>query len=1296
MTTFQAGTFDPVRSYDAPLVFLTQLFDDEANWQSFRRTFFEPSGLSPQERDSFASRWKDRTGRNPVTNAAIDIATNPLVWLGFLTSPAGAGAVIGQTGRLFAKSIRASQGPHILKTLGQLLRNTPGEEAVRDISKTIHDLQLDWQASVGAAQDNFSRLNGLKHHLNLDRLAVSNPGKADDMKRALWAIWGKLAGIDQNIQRADTRFVPRMFAQVRDAKGNLVREADVGETMGLDVWKKLLKDHEQLIREKGGLVGELRHGDRTFTVRSGRLREGEWASVNFGGELEERWVGSRVLDEVIDGTPGARALYESIQKATERRGIRLLLKDEVLENYDRIGRKALDGDIRELVDDQKVLRMWTGNAEVTMLGRFPGETGWMQSLLGREARIAIHQGHMTETQFLEAVRNAAGDSFRTGRYMPRNTTTWWGRTADLKSLRKRAELTGAGDNEFAVRTSYSGGRIRPLEDDAVDLAYRKLRYGEAISASGRSVPLEAFGPKWDIQSLNEFERLFGPSRKVRELKRHAVNAVDHAVAQGNPAPLKTIDPIAQLLKYQNDTAVDIATLVNAPSREVIEAQKQLFRQAIEEGRTVQVHRKAPGSFKKAAERGLLDYAVMDGNTPAPAGGWNNAWVLEQTSIMLGDRRARDLLVDTGIPYALGRMRTDHALTRYAVQSGQAMAGWLTENPFGKWLGAQGDLGRKLMHRLKYFADQPSDRFVPQVLGDTTRYLYGTHLGLNFGSVILNLQQPWLHLQGYVGAKNVALGYGDAMKIMGNYLRRRAGVAPKIDAEARRGLLREAIRDVVGPGPADDILDATGILGHAVDDLDRLAFQQTQGRRGGVLKWMVTDAPLFMFEKAEWLNRLTSIMSTRHLHAARTGLTAGEFAAARGTRYRNWLADAKVMAEETQFGSGPLNTPLLFMGRKGGGALESALANPLMRQFQTFALRAPTSFFYVGPQLGKTRTLRLPFLPEGEKLFWKGGREIPWWLGDGLRMAGMSALIYEVGKNLMGVDFSRGGFHSAMTDVFGGQRFVRGEEGLPFNAPPVASLAHGYLTGIFGGQTDLLKESIQRTVPFGIGLSRFMGILPNQKAQVHDKAMARLPSSLQRTYADWEHRSPDGKVPVYKGTGELVDFQDPIELTFRGLGVDIQRHKHAGDFDHFLSKNRDAIIQARQLYLNAIEANNISKAQRIAARFQKKFGIPLTVSRRQLKAYQRKRSIPRTERMLDRMPTEARPMYQSMAARFRAEQLAVSPQDLLEYDTAAPRPSPRIAGVHLSPEAIAELRGRLDNVEQSVDDARFTPFRGYSR
>jgi hypothetical protein len=95
MTAF---SYQGISSYDKPQILLTQALDNEITLRGALQTLVDSDGLSPVERDSFTDRLKDQIGRNSVTDAVVDIVTNPFVLLMAVTSPVG-GSMLSRTGK---------------------------------------------------------------------------------------------------------------------------------------------------------------------------------------------------------------------------------------------------------------------------------------------------------------------------------------------------------------------------------------------------------------------------------------------------------------------------------------------------------------------------------------------------------------------------------------------------------------------------------------------------------------------------------------------------------------------------------------------------------------------------------------------------------------------------------------------------------------------------------------------------------------------------------------------------------------------------------------------------------------------------------------------------------------------------------------------------------------------------------------------------------------------------------------------------------------------------------------------
>ena len=152
----QPQSFDPIRSYDRPNVFLTQMLENEASFDSFRRTFFTPSALSPKERNSYSQSIKDRLGNHAATDALVDIATNPFTWLMFLVSPPAvqsmktAGRII--TGGAYSAFLKEKGG--FLRMIGitsaaNAAAGTPVIPVIQDIGENLRKLDEEHIDTIG-------------------------------------------------------------------------------------------------------------------------------------------------------------------------------------------------------------------------------------------------------------------------------------------------------------------------------------------------------------------------------------------------------------------------------------------------------------------------------------------------------------------------------------------------------------------------------------------------------------------------------------------------------------------------------------------------------------------------------------------------------------------------------------------------------------------------------------------------------------------------------------------------------------------------------------------------------------------------------------------------------------------------------------------------------------------------------------------------------------------------------------------------------------------------------------------
>jgi hypothetical protein len=776
----------------------------------------------------------------------------------------------------------------------------------------------------------------------------------------------------------------------------------------------------------------------------------------------------------------------------------------------------------------------------------------------------------------------------------------------------------------------------------------RLREGEYVvgekgevairGATGRSRPYEATEEVWLGEDLDRFGRHFAgaTTEAFYEALDRAREALDEIGSTGKVRAFRRIDLLGALSAYERHTAIDHAMFVAPVDGGTLRAQRRML-QANDLWRYADdVHAR---DYHGQQKRGEADVEARnwikefeDADPDRSPGGWSNADVMRQTEVVLrrlwptgtGGGPAR-LFRESIVPAALGVNTHRFAMTEAMIRWTQAIAGKVAANK-----EMRGALPPGLVHYLEWFGKAEADRFAPAWQRNAAGWLYSSTLGLNVASVLLNVTQPMLHLGVWMGAGRVLGAYPEAIADMGRYFRTRTQMfgAKRIGPAERRAVAEQA--------GLEQQFEVAGISGDVLEDLDRLAFSERQGGKAGGFEFATRELPLKAFEKAEWLNRLVAFHAVRRGYGERVVRNAatGRWVGAKSGDWEDFIGDAQRMVWESQFGAHALNTPMAFM-RQG-----SIFSSPLVRQFLTFSMRTPLAFLEVGPRVhGGVREGMLGF-------------SVPWWVGDSLRAMGISAAAYEVGKNV-GVDTEQVGIVPAVTDVLGGERILERGAAPPFMTPPALDVALDAMRGVLGGEKELLGDALARLVPGGVAFKRLLEVAPGAKERGYN--LLGLPGIMQRRWADWEHPAADGKIPVFKADGSLIEYADPFQLVLGGLGVRLEGHRRAGDFDRYLQGVREEVLEARRNAMNALLANNPARATAVAEQFQREFGFPLTFSRAQLRERVKARTVSRSERMVDRLPPELKETFGEMLAA-EAPRLGLGAEEVMRGRTATKRRS----------------------------------------
>ena len=848
----------------------------------------------------------------------------------------------------------------------------------------------------------------------------------------------------------------------------------------------------------------------------------------------------------------------------------LELRDALKKAQDqrRIRLFGKDGEATFVPDEEKVLRIWQGlrygfKTDGAMKGTGKEIAAMM---LGPEVSEAIEQGLISADVFKAQIRKLLEN--QPSNYMPRNLV-------DLKGSKNVADIM-------------------------------EQRRSRSLVATGSAISRTAKSGQWDPEDLEEVLQMFGPTEAGSKAVLMAQKRVNKILGRGDAARTYRINTQESLSRYFRDTGIT----------------HSLYVQTVEDNaRLAQRIKDTQGTVKSEK---LAQLEAMRPKSALLEGGKTSiATVLHDQHYLLEDRFAKEAL-EVIMRQATGVQKVEHVATHMALIKGKEGLRTMLDSPIGKAMKDAGSWGRGLYDRLDGVANaELTFGEAKGISGALARYFYVTHLGLNLGSVTMNMMQPLLLASTYGGLGNVLKGYTQAFKELGGYVQERVG------KYGVRALSDTEHLELINKHFKYSNIDGENLIQIGRDTFSTLDTISYKGDAlGNVAKKesYFFDYPMKLFEKAEWLNRSVAAHSVENAYRS-----AGRNVASGTEDYYRMLSDVDEMVSSTQFGGNTLNTPLAF---QGVGPLGRVGNNPLFRQFLSFPLRSATALSYQSARLGERGVL-------------KGVGQ------DFIRGMGISAIFYEAGKNTFGADLSPGLFGASLTQAVGGDRFFQsGNEYVPI--PPVIDIPVNIVRGALDpGQRELLQNNIPRLVPGGIAISRALSMAPNMP----ESPLFGLPGSLQKTYVDFNQRTPEGMVAVYKADGTLVDYQSPGMIFARQLGVDLGQFKQTADFDGFLLKNREQIVQYRRRAIQALLSNEIPKMQSIKAEFKRRYGMELTISKEQLDDAMQNRLVSRTERILDRMPPDQRPMFQQMAAG-RAANLGLEEGAIAGADTARQRAQAR--------------------------------------
>ena len=483
--------------------------------------------------------------------------------------------------------------------------------------------------------------------------------------------------------------------------------------------------------------------------------------------------------------------------------------------------------------------------------------------------------------------------------------------------------------------------------------------------------------------------------------------------------------------------------------------------------------------------------------------------------------------------------------------------------------------------------------------------------MNMSSVTLNLLQPITMGMPMLGAKAMFGGWSDALGSMLRYAHERSKLGLRITDDQRQKLLAKTMTEKIHLAgeelPRNVNFAELADLGKTPFEMVDVASLRHGFRKApGKLGYTLLELGMKPFEKAEWFNRLAMAHAVKRSHQAAGKLNTTE-------QLGRLKTDAADIVQRTQFGGDPLNRPRIFY--------RGILTNPLARQFLQFPVRQFSGTILNPMQIG-----------EG------GYRNL---LAHATKAMGYSAITYELGKNLVGADLSRGLFVGSVTETVGGEKFFTSQnaaEGVIGSmTPPIVDILANSAKAIGTGEWDLLRESIPRMIPNGIAISKAMGLMSEMPFEL----------GMQRNFADWSNIK-GGQVPYYKSDGRFLGWYDVNQVVLKSLGVDVAKFKESGEINAFLLKNRDQMRDSRRKWIASVLGNNLSESEKIKAQYERQFGMPLVVSKQQLSSAIQLREESMVSRVLKTTETGMRKSFEEQVPR---DYFGRAPETRLEHEAA---------------------------------------------
>lgn len=578
----------------------------------------------------------------------------------------------------------------------------------------------------------------------------------------------------------------------------------------------------------------------------------------------------------------------------------------------------------------------------------------------------------------------------------------------------------------------------------------------------------------------------------------------------------------------------------------------------------------------------------------------------------------EMLENTYIPMALGRGTFNQVVKAQAwEQNVMRLRVWVDRPEVRKVLG------NGIVDTFKGMLESSKGAYsLANLNRSMASYFYLGALGMNPGSAFKNMLQLVLTTGPVVGYGTAIKGFSNVMRKSHKYFAFRLGSQKMSHLQAAQKVWPEFAESGLVTSPITDL-----VVQNSLENAVRIS--SLPSGKLATLNDTIKGAMMSFFSASENVVRLSS-WEAGMIHGARVGLKTEALA-----------TFSARLVEETQFLTGIQNTPYWLLHWQ-----------PLQKQLMQFPLR---------------------FLEFATSTAWKLGVAEKNWMGINpgtfSRMVAGSIITMELGEKL-GLDLKDALIGGALPTFrkWGGGPFGK----FPI-VPPAAQLLGSFATSLVEGDWADFKQAVPLGVPGGVSLFRVMGLAPD----VTGGAQTRVARFFERPYADYNNPTPDGRVPVYTGSGGFKGFYKPWDILKTGLGIKAGDLKTEQELMEVLIRTRDQVRDAKRGYLDARMRNSASEANGIASDFLKNFGFNIPITQKDVEASQLKRHISRLENLVRQMPPGP---ARNQMIQLIAVSLGASGKSLLGIDPemlGAPAPQRRAARTqHPGMRMIQSPRGRL--------------------